>query len=156
MHNLVSLAVLLLLTACDSVKDSLGMNHYQADEYNLQQNPPLSMPPNHQLMPPHTKSKDGKSVPLNPSAEKAKQVVGGGEATGKISTDSANDLKAKTGTADETIRETVDQEAENGDSKLSKWKAEFIKNAKSINSSEKVQQTDALTDAPGAKSVAEQ
>lgn len=142
MHKLVgSIGLLLLLTACDGVKDSLGMGHYQADEFNLQQNPPLSMPPNYKLMPPHTKDKEGKSVPLNPSAERAKQVVGGGEATGEISADSASDLKSKTGTANDTIRETVDKEAVDGvDDKLSKWKEEFVKNAKSISGPEKVQE----------------
>ena len=139
--SLITLA--LLLTACDNVKDSLGMSHYQADEFNLQQNPPLSMPPNYSLMPPRTKNKDGKSEPLNASAEKAQQVVGGGESAGEISGESSTDLKDKTGEADDSIRETVDKEAENGDDKLSKWKEEFIKNAKSISGSEKVKEASA-------------
>ncbi len=130
----------LLLTACDGVKDSLGMSHYQADEFNLQQNPPLSMPPNYKLMPPRTKNTDGKSVPLNASAEKAQKIVGGGDSSTEISGESSADLRDKAGTADDSIRETLNKEAENGDSKLSKWKEEFVKNAKSINGPEKVKE----------------
>jgi hypothetical protein len=130
----------LLLTACDGVKDSLGMSHYQADEFNLQQNPPLSMPPNYKLMPPRTKNTDGKSVPLNASAEKAQKIVGGGESSTEISGESSADLRDKAGTADDSIRETLNKEAENGDSKLSKWKEEFVKNAKSINGPKKVKE----------------
>ena len=146
--SLITLA--LLLTACDNVKDSLGMSHYQADEFNLQQNPPLSMPPNYSLMPPRTKNTDGKSVPLNASAEKAQQVVGGGESDGKISGESSADLKDKAGEADDSIREMIDKEAENGDGKLSKWKEEFIKNAQSISGPEKVKEasTDAAAQTP--------
>lgn len=146
--GLITLA--LLLTACDSVKDSLGMSHYQADEFNLQQNPPLSMPPNYNLMPPRTKNKEGKSVPLNASAEKAKEVVGGGDPTGEISNESVADLKEKTGTADEAIRATVDKEAENSDDKLSKWKEEFIKNARSISEPEQIKEASTDVDAKPA------
>ena len=153
MNKLIgALTLAFLITACDNVKDSLGMSHYQADEFNLQQNPPLSLPPNYTLMPPRTKNKDGKSVPLNASAQKAQQVVGGGEPTGKISSETAVDLKEKTGSADESIRETVDKEAENSDDKLGKWKEEFIKNARSISGDEQVKE--ASTDA-AAKPVTE-
>ena len=135
---LILVGLSLLLTACDSVKSTLGMDHYQADEFNIKQNDPLSMPPNYKLMPPRTKDKDGKSVPLNPSAEKAKKVVGGGESEASISEVSKQDLKDKTGSADETIRETVDKESTQVsdsalDNKLDAWKKEFVQNAKSIN-----------------------
>jgi len=140
MNKFVGLVtVLLLLTACDSVKDSLGMSHYQADEFNLHQNLPLSLPPNYKLMPPRTKNKDGKSVPLGASAEKAQKVVGGGEVVSEISKESAADLQEKAGTADNSIRDTLDKEAAEGESdgKLAKWKKEFVKNAKSINQESK-------------------
>jgi hypothetical protein len=137
-RTLILVGLSLFLTACDSVKSTLGMDHYQADEFNITQNDPLSMPPNYKLIPPRTKDKDGKSVPLNPSAEKAKKVVGGGESEAFISEASQQHLKEKTGSADDTIRETVDKEsAEKGDSaldnKLDAWKKEFSQNAKSIN-----------------------
>ncbi len=134
---LVLTGISLLLTACDSVKSTLGMDHYQADEFNIKQNDPLSFPPNYKLMPPRTKDKDGKSLPLNPSAEKAKQVVGGGESQASLSEASQHDLKDKAGSADDTVREQVDRESiEEGDSaldnKLDAWKKEFSQNAKSI------------------------
>jgi hypothetical protein len=91
-------------------------------------------------MPPRTKDKDGKSVPLNASAEKALQVVGGGESPSQISGESSADLKDKAGTADDSIREKIDKEAESGDGKLGKWKEEFIKNARSISGPEKVKE----------------
>lgn len=131
------IGTLLLLTACESVKSTLGMDHYQADEFNVQQHPPLSLPPNYKLMPPRKKDKDGKSVPLNSSAKKAKQVVGGGKSESSLSESSQQDLKDKAGTADDSIREQVDGEStEAGDSaldnKLNAWKKEFVRNAKSI------------------------
>ena len=137
----------LLLTACDSVKSTLGMDHYQADEFNITQNDPLDLPPNYKLLPPRTKDKDGKSVPLSRSAEKAKKVVGGGESEASISEVSQQDLKDKTGSADDSIRKKVDKEsAEEGDGaldkKLNAWKKEFTQNAKSISASEKTNTTD--------------
>ncbi len=139
---LTLIGMALLLTACDSVKSTLGMDHYQADEFNIKQNDPLDLPPNYKLMPPRAKDKDGKSVPLSPSAEKAKQLVGGGESEASISQESQQDLKDKTGSADDAIRKQVDEEStEEGDGaldkKLNAWKKEFTQNAKSINGSEK-------------------
>lgn len=139
---LILIAVSLFFTACESVKSTLGMDHYQADEFNIKQNDPLEVPPNYKLIPPRAKDKDGKSVPLNSSAAKAQKVVGGGESTTSLSSASHQDLKSKTGEADDSIRKKVDEEAEEngdseGESKLSAWKKEFIKNANSINSSKK-------------------
>lgn len=140
MHNaFILIGISMLLTACESVKSTLGMDHYQADEFNIKQNDPLEVPPNYKLMPPRAKDKDGKSVLLDPSAEKAKRVVGGGESETVLSEASQHDLKAKVGFADDSVREQVDKESEEeGDSaldkKLSSWKKEFVKNAKSINS----------------------
>lgn len=136
-NALILIGASLFLTACENVKSTLGMDHYQADEFNIKQNDPLEVPPNYKLMPPRTKDKDGKSIPLNSSAEKAKQVVGGGESEAVLSEASQHDLKDKTGSADSSIRDQIDKESEEGDSsldkKLSAWKKEFVKNAKSIN-----------------------
>jgi hypothetical protein len=138
---LVLIGISLLLAACDSVKSTLGMDHYQGDEFNIKQNDPLSLPPNYKLMPPRTKDKDGKSVPLNPSAEKAKQAVGGGESEASLSETSKQDLKDKAGSADDAIREQVNKESKEVgdgalDQKLEAWKKEFVKNAKSISKPE--------------------
>ncbi len=140
MNNALILVIIsLLLIACESVKSTLGMDHYQADEFNIKQNDPLDVPPNYKLMPPRTKDKDGKSMPLNPSAEKAKRVAGGGESEAVLSKASQDALKNETGSADDSVREQVDNESEEEghgalDKKLSAWKKEFVKNAKSINS----------------------
>jgi hypothetical protein len=81
-------------------------------------------------------------VPLSASAEKAKHVVGGGESEASLSEASQQDLKDKAGSADDAIRNQVDEESkEEGDSaldkKLNDWKKEFTQNAKSINGPEK-------------------
>ena len=151
---LTLIGISLVLTACDSVKSTLGMDHYQADEFNIKQNDPLDLPPNYKLMPPRTKDKDGKSVPLSASAEKAKHVVGGGESEASLSEASQQDLKDKAGSADDAIRNQVDEESkEEGDSaldkKLSAWKKEFTQNAKSINGPEK--NTDSASESEQAK-----
>lgn len=141
MHKFFLLTgISLFLTGCESVKSTLGMDHYQADEFNIKQNESLEVPPNYKLIPPRTKNKEGKSVPLNSSAAKAKKVVGGGSSNASLSAASQQDLKDKTGMADDSIREKIDEEEkENGDNaaenKLSAWKKEFIKNAKSMQSS---------------------
>ena len=125
-----------LLVGCDSIKNSLGMDHYQPDEFNIRENDNLTIPPNYNLAPPHKRNEDGKLVPI--SAQKAKQaVVGGGvDANSNISKENASTI-SKLGPSDASIRETVDKEAEGEDDsglskKLSSWKKEFLKNASSI------------------------
>lgn len=137
-RSIILCSLALLLSGCDSVKSSLGMDHYQPDEFNIKENQSLSIPPNYKLMPPRTKDSEGKSVPLNASAEKAKQAVGGGESQASLSTESLDDLKGKVGSEDDAIRKTVDEESkQEGDSaldkKLNAWKKEFTKNANSLN-----------------------
>lgn len=141
MHKFfILIGISLLLTACESVKSTLGMDHYQADEFNIKQNDPLEIPPNYKLMPPRAKDKDGKSVPLNTSAAKAQKIIGGDASEAVLSEASKQDLKDKAGSADESIRKKIDEEASEDSSgdvenKLSAWKKEFVKNAKSIRSS---------------------
>lgn len=139
-----SCCVLLLLNACDSVKESLGMSHYQADEFNVKQHEALEIPPNYNLMPPRKKEKDkdGNSIPIKETAVKAKEAIGG-DGESELSKESAEEIKQKAGSADDSIRKEVDKEAEENseetavDKKLSQWKKEFLENAASINSKEK-------------------
>ena len=42
----------LLLTSCDTVRDSAGVNRKVIDEYAVIENPPLVIPPNFNLLPP--------------------------------------------------------------------------------------------------------
>lgn len=69
-----------LLSACDSFKSSLGLDHYQPDEFAIPTNPPLELPPNYKLRPPRTG--DGQTSPSsahvkdqNP-ADKAQEAIG--------------------------------------------------------------------------------
>ncbi len=71
------LYIFFFLVSCDTVKSTLGMDHYQADEFNLETHKPLSIPPNYDLVPPYEKDKDGKLVPLNEAADLAKKQIEG-------------------------------------------------------------------------------
>ena len=42
----------ILLSSCDAVRDSAGVNRKQIDEYAVIENPPLVIPPNFNLLPP--------------------------------------------------------------------------------------------------------
>lgn len=139
--NILALSAIFLLTACESMKDSLGLTHYQADEFNVKQHDALEVPPNYNLMPPRKKDKDkdGNSIPIKETAVKAKEVIGGETVDASLSNESEAELKEKIGTADDSVRETIDSEAgaeEDSavDKKLSAWKKEFVENANSLNS----------------------
>ena len=139
---LILIGFSLLLTGCDSVKSTLGMDHYQADEYNVKDNESLTIPPNYNLMPPRTKDKDGNSVPLTPSAQKAKKAIGAESSETSLSDTSQQDLKDKVGSESDDIRQKVDEETKQEgdtalDKKLSAWKKEFSENASSINKNKK-------------------
>ena len=139
--NILAFSAVFLLTACESMKDSLGLTHYQADEFNVKQHDALEVPPNYNLMPPRKKDKDkdGNSIPIKETAVKAKEVIGGETANTALSSESEAELKEKTGTADDSVRAKIDSEAgaeEDSavDKKLSAWKKEFVENAASLNS----------------------
>lgn len=142
MKKLTAFATLLLLTtACESMKDSLGMTHYQADEFNVKQHDTLELPPNYDLMPPRKKEKDkdGNSIPIKETAIKAKDSIGG-DAESKLSEESSKDLADKAGSTDDSVRHKINNEAAEHseestfDSKVASWKKEFLENAASINS----------------------
>lgn len=53
--HLFSLALItstIVLSGCDSLRNTFGLDHYQADEFKIPSNPPLSMPPDFNLRPP--------------------------------------------------------------------------------------------------------
>jgi hypothetical protein len=107
------------LSGCDSVRNTLGLDHYQPDEFNVTDHPPLSMPKDYNLRPPV----DGKPIPnrteFNASTQQAEQTLLGpnrGTAVGAGSGQSTQSIvdQAKAGqTVDPNIRTTVDQEAKN-------------------------------------------
>jgi hypothetical protein len=45
MNKLLYIFLLLLITACDSFKEKVGLVREQPDEYQVISNPPLSIPP---------------------------------------------------------------------------------------------------------------
>jgi hypothetical protein len=105
------------LSGCDSVRNTLGLDHYQPDEFNISNNPPLSMPKDYNLRPPV----DGKQIPnrteFNASTQQAKQTLLGANSGTTTATGSSQNTQslidqAKAGqTVDPNIRTTVDQEA---------------------------------------------
>ncbi len=48
-------SLFLFLTGCDKVKETFGFDHYQPDEFNVDQSAPLSLPPDSTLRPPMDK-----------------------------------------------------------------------------------------------------
>ncbi len=110
----------LLLNGCDSVRNTLGLDHYQADEFNINENPPLSIPPNYNLRPP---LKDGE-VDTSPKAnketntsQKAKEaLLGSSKKTTDTPSSNARSVAKKATEIqkpDPLIRETIKKEEAN-------------------------------------------
>jgi hypothetical protein len=133
------------LSGCDSLRNTFGLDHYQADEFNVGENPPLSMPPSYNLVPPGSNpSGDGKNlgkIDDQSSTKKAKEVLfGTSTKTSDTTSHDAKSVVAKASEiqpADPTIRETVTKEKESLSTdpnslpeKLSKMGDEIVKNAK--------------------------
>ncbi len=132
------------LTGCDTFRNTFGLDHYQADEFNVSDNPPLSMPPNYNLAPPAADSSantEKKKADDENTTKKAKEaLLGRAEKTkntatssGKVVVEKASEVQK----ADPEIRKTVTQEKEtlssDSDSipnKLAKMGEEIAKNAK--------------------------
>ncbi len=108
--KLIALSTLsLLITGCDSVKHTFGLDHYQADEYSIPTTPPLSMPPNHTLRAPEI---NAQPQGYTPTQDKAKQALGVPATSSSSETESdLNQKVKKQGTAASDIRKTVDSEA---------------------------------------------
>jgi hypothetical protein len=123
-----------LLSGCDTIRNTLGLDHYQADEMQVDPNPrlaSLTIPPNFQLRPPrpgapnpHQQqadesarevlmgSKDATIDATMPPAKPAKKKTV--KAVAKVSNAEAKVLDTATAQAgvsdDTTIRDTVDAE----------------------------------------------
>lgn len=100
-----------LLSACDSVKSTLGLNHDQPDEFLVSTNPPLELPPNYTLRPP--KAGQEGHVNTKTSEQKAKDVLGTQVTSSKTSSsDVLSKAASSTGTqVDPDIRATLEKEA---------------------------------------------
>ncbi len=101
-----------ILQGCDTVRSTLGLDHYQADAFSVPTNPPLTLPPDYNLKPPtpgagpaYAQTSDTQAQKtLNTSNAQAysdNKLEGG--LIGKVSTYS---------TPPTNIRELVDKEAE--------------------------------------------
>lgn len=60
---------LLGLTACDTVRDTLGLEHNGPNEFDVATSAPLSMPPDYNLRPPEPGAPRPQEVPANIQAQ---------------------------------------------------------------------------------------
>lgn len=135
-----------LLSGCD-MRNTLGLDHYQPNEFNVSDNPPLSVPKDYKLRPP----KDGATqTPAGQTSSEAAQAALGvkkEEAVTSTSEKTLVDQAAKGQTPDPSIRETVNKEAavdaslsDKVTEKMASWKDEFKTNVNSINTDQKTDQ----------------
>ena len=140
LKSVVLLGLAISLSGCNSVRNTLGLDHYQPDEFNIDENPPLSMPKDYNLRPPV----DGKPLPNKPGVnaytQQAAQALLGANARTTTTSDSSKNTqslieRAHAGqTVDPHIRETVNKEAKDqeDDSVINRKLKEIKKNAASI------------------------
>jgi hypothetical protein len=140
----------LLLSGCDSLKDTFGLSRDTPDEFNVTPAPPLTIPKDYKLSPPclsptpkpasgESNVSDAKNVVLG--KKKSPNLVSGTKTETKI----IDNASQTTGTSDSQIREKVDKEASVETNELSailKGKIEeFKKNIASLdNKDSKVSQ----------------
>ena len=114
--KLVGLACLLSLSGCDSFRNTLGLDHYQPNEFAVLEHPPLSMPKDYNLRPPSENAPTTQAS--NVSTQQAQQVLvgkSGGSASSSSSKDGTSQMlvnQAAGGqTVDPAIRDVVNKEA---------------------------------------------
>ncbi|WP_165380366.1 DUF3035 domain-containing protein [Candidatus Finniella inopinata] len=129
---------LLALSGCDTMRNTLGLDHYQPDEFQISENPPLSMPKDYSLRPPSENTPATSVQPVNVATQKAEVALMGKAAPAKVvSTDNnAQGLvnQAAAGkSVDPNIREEVNKEAASEPkSTLEAKLAEIKKNATTL------------------------
>lgn len=105
----------LLFSGCDTLKNSLGLDHSQPDEFAVDQNSSLVFPKDHTLRPPH--STQNISSLDDDSTQKAQRVLGVKPCSLKTSSSSTKTHHSLIGEARNQrndnlhIRKIVDQEA---------------------------------------------
>lgn len=118
MQNKILLTMTLLTTSvmisgCDSLHSTFGLDHYQAKEFEVPTNPPLSMPPDYNLRPPVEGAPNRGEVP---HIEKAQEKVLGKKVTLSKTGDKAEKsilTNASKGVkANPNIRSEVEKDAE--------------------------------------------
>ncbi len=129
-----------LLTGCDTVRNTLGLDHYQADEFNISENPPLSLPPDYKLRPPKDNAQGSVEVNQQSMAtQKARTSLLGQKedcnVKGSHSSERVLLTEAKAGqNVPSDIRQVVNQEAKVQENKtiLDDKLSEIAKNAASL------------------------
>lgn len=140
---IIMCSCLLALSACD-VRHTLGLDHYQPNEFNVSDNPPLSVPKDYKLRPPVDGSKN---PPSDQKASEAAQTALGVKKQDTTASSSEKELvvKASSGQAvDPNIRDAVNKDAAVDTTlsgklteKVASWKEEFKTNVNSINTEKK-------------------
>lgn len=107
-------AALLSTTACDSLKDKLGLTRHTPDEFAVITRAPLQVPSNLNELTTLPQPQKGTAhvYGADPVIE-AKQAIGIPTQTNATPSTAEENLLSKVGKADANIRTTVDQEAAN-------------------------------------------
>lgn len=121
------------LSGCDTLRSTFGLDHYQADDFAITQNPSLSVPPDYTLVPPNPHKRNPGEIL---AADQAQQAVLGGKkaAIYKTSQQAENTLISEAGKGkviDANIREKIDEEAKSDNplmNKLTSLKNEVKRN----------------------------
>lgn len=101
------------LSGCDQVRNTLGLDHYQADPFRVPVNPPLSMPTDYNLRPPVPGAPNPGDV--NHKEKAQEKMLGQKLSLEKTPNDAEKSILShahKTTVADPNIRAEVDKEAE--------------------------------------------
>ena len=93
----------LMLSSCNSVRESAGVNRKVIDEYSVIENPPLVIPPNFNLLPPEQIA--SKNVE-NTDSDLAKEILFGLE-------NDQTEINEKNSLINEIIKETEAESVEN-------------------------------------------
>lgn len=70
----------ILLSGCDTVRETFGLTHENPDEFAVSQNPDLRIPPAFHLVPPGAK---GQGTYALSASQKAEKLIGGKGITAK-------------------------------------------------------------------------
>ena len=102
--------VALSTTACDKTREALGLKRVQANEFEVMDRQPLSVPPNYSLRPPLPNAPAKAEV--KPS-EKAKKALLGDKASNETKSAAEKDFlaKAHAENVDHSVRAQLDKEA---------------------------------------------
>lgn len=146
--KLILLSTVFSITGCDTLRNTFGLDHYQADEFNIEQNAPLTLPPSYDLEPPVQTEKNKDDTRQNDeSTKKAKELLAistSNEPVTKTGSTQNSELFKKAGGAEpkkDNIRELVDKEAlDEEENPISDVFSQIAKNATRISNDDKTTQ----------------